>query len=42
MEPKIQAAIQFLEHGGQHVVITSPENAIDGFDGRIGTQIRPA
>jgi carbamate kinase len=41
MEPKIQAAIQFLERGGQHVVITSPEHAIDGFDGRMGTQIRP-
>jgi carbamate kinase len=42
MEPKIQAAIQFLEQGGQHVVITSPEHAIDGFEGRIGTQILPA
>jgi carbamate kinase len=42
MEPKIQAAIQFLEHGGQHVVITSPEHAIDGFEGRVGTQIHPA
>lgn len=41
MEPKIQAAIRFLEHGGQHVVITSPEHAIAGFDGRIGTQIHP-
>jgi carbamate kinase len=41
MEPKIQAAIRFLEQGGQHVVITSPEHAIDGFEGRIGTQIRP-
>ncbi len=41
MEPKIQAAIQFLEQGGRHVVITSPEHAIDGFAGRIGTQIRP-
>jgi carbamate kinase len=41
MEPKIRAAIQFLEQGGQHVVITSPEHAIDGFDGRIGTQICP-
>jgi carbamate kinase len=42
MEPKIRAAIQFLEHGGQHVVITSPEHAIKGFEGRIGTQICPA
>lgn len=42
MEPKIQAAIQFLERGGQHVVITSPDHAIAGFEGRIGTQIRPA
>jgi len=42
MGPKVQAAIQFLEQGGQHVVITSPEHAIDGFAGRIGTQIRLA
>ena len=42
MEPKIQAAIQFLERGGQHVVITSPDHAIAGFEGRIGTQIRHA
>ncbi len=41
MEPKIQAAIRFLEQGGQHVVITSPEHAIAGFDGRVGTQIHP-
>jgi carbamate kinase len=42
MEPKIQAAIRFLEQGGRHVVITSPDHAIDGFEGRIGTQIRSA
>jgi carbamate kinase len=42
MEPKIQAAIQFLEQGGRHVVITSPDHAIDGFEGRIGTQILSA
>jgi carbamate kinase len=42
MEPKIQAAIRFLEQGGQRVVITSPDHAVDGFEGRIGTQIRPA
>jgi carbamate kinase len=42
MEPKIQAAVQFLEQGGRHVTITSPDHAIDGFDGRVGTQIRPA
>ncbi|MFZ5876432.1 MAG: carbamate kinase [Nitrospirota bacterium] len=41
MEPKIQAAIQFLEHGGRQVVITSPEHALAGFEGRVGTQIRP-
>ena len=42
MEPKIQAAIQFLERGGRHVVITTPDHAIAGFEGRIGTQILPA
>lgn len=42
MGPKIQAAIQFIEQGGQRVVITSPEHAVDGFEGRVGTQIRPA
>ncbi|MBN2467450.1 MAG: carbamate kinase [Deltaproteobacteria bacterium] len=39
MEPKIQAAIQFLEKGGEKAIITSPENLIMAFRGKAGTTI---
>lgn len=41
MGPKIEAAIQFLEQGGQEVIITQPETIIDAFEGRTGTHIYP-
>jgi len=39
MGPKIQAAIDFLENGGEKVIITSPENAKKALDGKQGTHI---
>jgi len=39
MGPKIQAAIDFLEHGGQEVLITSIEALSDALDGQHGTRI---
>ncbi len=42
MEPKIEAAIDFLEHGGREVIITLAENALDGFQGKAGTHIYPS
>jgi carbamate kinase len=40
MGPKVQAAIDFLEAGGDRVIITSPDNLIAAVNGiTIGTQI---
>jgi carbamate kinase len=39
MKPKIEAAIKFIEDGGQMVVITSLENARLGVRGEVGTRI---
>jgi len=39
MGPKIQAAINFLKSGGQKVVITSIENAVDAVQDNGGTTI---
>lgn len=39
MGPKIQAAINFLKSGGQKVVITSIENAVDAVKNKGGTTI---
>jgi carbamate kinase len=45
MEPKIQAAIMFLEETGQHasrereVIITLPERAVKALEGKTGTRI---
>ncbi len=41
MLPKIQASIQFLERGGQKVIITSPEAAAKAIRGETGTTIVP-
>ena len=41
MGPKIQAAINFLEQGGEKVTITSIENAIDALVNNSGTVITP-
>ena len=39
MAPKIEACIQFLEHGGGEAVITSPENAEAALTGKAGTRL---
>lgn len=39
MGPKMEAAIAFLEHGGERVLITTPEKILEAMDGRAGTQI---
>jgi carbamate kinase len=39
MGPKILAAIDFLEKGGQEVLITSIEKIVDAFNGKTGTRI---
>lgn len=41
MGPKIKAAIDFIERGGQSVLITSIERIVDAFAGRTGTCIVP-
>jgi carbamate kinase len=41
MGPKIEAAIDFLEHGGGEVIVTLPELALEAFQGTAGTHIYP-
>ncbi len=41
MKPKIEAAIDFLEHGGQEVIITQPHLLEEAIRGRAGTHIVP-
>ncbi len=39
MRPKIEAALDFIAHGGTSVVITNPEHIPDALDGKTGTFI---
>jgi carbamate kinase len=39
MQPKIEAAIRFLERGGKQVIITSPAKIKDALAGKSGTRI---
>ncbi len=41
MKPKIQAAIRFLERGGQQALITDPPNILRALRGETGTWILP-
>lgn len=41
MGPKIDAALQYLAHGGREVIITSIECLHDALEGRAGTRIVP-
>jgi carbamate kinase len=41
MGPKIEAALDFLNHGGKEVIITSIPRALDAVEGRAGTRIVP-
>ena len=40
MGPKVEAVIGFVERGGDHAIITSPERLADALDGRAGTRVR--
>ncbi|MFW9914996.1 MAG: carbamate kinase [Candidatus Thorarchaeota archaeon] len=42
MKPKVQAAIRFLQNGGERVIITKPELAVEALKGKAGTVIVPA
>ena len=39
MGPKVEAALYFLERGGEEAVICHPEALLDAFDGNAGTRI---
>ncbi len=39
MRPKIEAAVQFLESGGEKVIITSTDKIIEALEQRAGTEI---
>jgi len=41
MEPKIKAALAFLEHGGERVIITQPHHLEEALHGIFGTHIVP-
>ena len=41
MEPKIRAAVEFVENGGEEVIITLPELVEEAFHGRAGTHVLP-
>lgn len=39
MEPKVRAAIRFIEAGGERAIITSLNRAVDALEGKAGTTI---
>jgi carbamate kinase len=39
MGPKVQAAISFVEHGGERAIITSLDKAVEALEGKTGTHI---
>jgi len=39
MQPKIEAVIRYLEHGGKEALITNPENIEKALEGTTGTRI---
>lgn len=41
MGPKIESALAFLESGGRHAIVTSPEQIAAALDGDAGTEILP-
>ena len=41
MGPKVEAAIEFLESGGERVIITNPDNFEKALEGVAGTTITP-
>jgi carbamate kinase len=40
MGPKVEAALRFLERGGDSVTVCHPDSLAEAFDGRAGTSIR--
>ena len=40
MGPKVRAAVEFIEHGGQRAIITSPDHLEDAIAGRTGTHVK--
>ncbi len=41
MGPKIEAALGFVQNGGDYAIITSLDKAMDSLDGKTGTKIIP-
>jgi carbamate kinase len=41
MRPKVEACVQFLEHGGREAIITCPQSLVAALDGCAGTRLRP-
>jgi carbamate kinase len=41
MEPKILAALDYLEHGGKRAIITNAESMVNALAGKTGTHILP-
>jgi carbamate kinase len=39
MAPKVRAAIQFLESGGERVIITDTDHLLEAFQDKAGTRI---
>ena len=39
MKPKIEAALEFLRHGGKRVIVTRPQDLETALDGKTGTEI---
>ena len=39
MGPKVDAAVQFVQGGGQVAVVCSPEDLVEAFKGKAGTAI---
>ncbi len=39
MGPKIEAAIDFIEHGGEECIITSTERVAEAMTGKAGTHL---
>ncbi len=40
MRPKMEAAVDFIKHGGEEVIITDPSHLLQGLKGNSGTHIR--
>ncbi|NDJ52759.1 MAG: carbamate kinase [Chloroflexi bacterium] len=39
MQPKVEAVLRFLENGGQHALITNPQNINRALEGKTGTWV---